>query len=731
MLSELSMVWAIDGLSSSIMRFSLRLKLTLVSLVLLIIPLVGIRLSTSIKTHLMDTREETLMFSARAVATALTGRTGLFDQEMFHALDEEKDIYLFELTNPMRLNGKLDDWQPQLKNASKYSFEHQIFPLARAPYSSLHFTHMVGTRRGYLYAVFIVTDDKIVYRDKKSLHLNRSDHLQISIEDKENRLHKYVISAKKPGWVNGYLVPSDPKDSFVALNEPKIQGVWRETKEGYILEIRIPMHMVGKKLAFAVADVDNERLRDIATIITTANPKTSEKLGWLLPQSDEISQILESLNRQNSLIQVVDINKRVRAAIGNLSDDTGDEELPKKTPLSWLNTTLQPLFRLFIEPFSTDFKSVPTQLSTLDIEGIDDALQGKEFITRYRLSKDNVEIMAAITPLKENGEIIGAIVVEQTTNSILALKNKVIEESITISLLTFLVTSLGILFFASRLSSRIRKLRNQAASAIGKNGQIQGYITPVKAKDEIGDLSLTLSTLLQQLKQQIEYKEKMADNLEHEMRTPLAGISAALKNISEELENPPEAIKNYISWALSDAKRLEHLLSAIRDATNLNEALDHDSHEVFNLSEAAKIWLNRSWQVAFPKALFELEISNEVLEINGDPARIKQMIDKLIDNGISFQKENTPLKISLWEKNQKINISVYNQGPIIPAENLLHIFNSMVSHRKQKRSSPHLGLGLYIVRIITEHHNGTIIAENLTGENQGVKFTISLPKATH
>ena len=111
--------------------------------------------------------------------------------------------------------------------------------------------------------------------------------------------------------------------------------------------------------------------------------------------------------------------------------------------------------------------------------------------------------------------------------------------------------------------------------------------------------------------------EKMADNLEHEIRTPLAGISAALKNISEELVNPPETIKNYISWALSDAKRLEHLLSAIRDATNLNEALDHDSHEVFNLSEAAKMWLNHSWQVAFPNTVFELDISNEILEIHG------------------------------------------------------------------------------------------------------------------
>lgn len=711
------------------MRVSLQLKLTLVSLLLLFIPAVGFHVSTIIKTNLMKSREDTLMFSARAVASALTGRPGLFEQELFRSLDEEQDIYLYELTNPMRLNGKLDDWQPQLENATKYSYEHQIYPESMAPYSSLHFQHMVGKRRGYLHAVFIVTDDSVVYRSKKSLHLDRSDHLLISIEDPDLQLKKYIITTEQSGWVNGFLLPSRPEDTFLAKNEPRIQGVWQETEKGYIIELRMPMKMIGKKLAFAIADVDSPETREITTIISTSNPEKSEKLGWLLPMSDEIVQILDSMNRPNSRIQVVDMSKRIRASIGDLNSSEIEEEEDKGLIIPWLRKILQPVFKYFLEPIDTDFSSVPKQLSTLDIAGMDEVLQGNESLTRYKTTEDEVEILAAIAPLFQNGEVIGAVVVEQTTNSILSLKNRVIEESIIISLLTFLVSSFGLLIFATRLSARIRRLRNQAANAIGKNGQLQGAIEPVKARDEIGDLTITLSTLLQQLKQQVEYKEKMADNLEHEIRTPLAGISAALKNISQELEQPPESIQNYINWAMSDAKRLENLLSAIRDATNLNEALNHDLHEVFNLKEALQMWLEHGWQPSFPETRFILTVPEESLFIKGDPARIKQMLDKLIENGISFMKENSAIEISLASFQNDIQLSISNEGPTIPEENLAHIFNSMVSVRNQSTSSPHLGLGLYIVRIIAEHHKGSVLVENMTADRQGVKFSLLLPKA--
>ncbi len=709
------------------MRFTLQFKLTLVSLLLLFIPAVGFHVSSIIKTNLLKNREETLMFSAKAVASALSGRQGLFAQELFQSLDENQDIYLYELTSSMRLNGKLDDWQPQLDNAIKYSFEHQIFPDTPSTFTSLHFRHMVGKRQGYLYALFIVTDDTLVFRKKNSLYLDRSDHLQISLETPDEELKKYIITTEESGWVNGFLVPSKPEDIFFAENEPRIQGVWQETEEGYIIELRLPMKMLGKKLAFAIADVDDPETGKIEAIISTTNPEKSEDLGWLLSISDEIVQILKSMNKPNSRIQVVDMSKRIRASIGELSSKETDDE-DSDVILPWLRRALHPIIKVFLEPVPTNFSTDTKQLGTLEIEGVEEAFSGKETLTRYRLADSEVEIMAAIAPLFEKKDVIGAVVVEQTTNSILALKNRVIEESIIVSLLTLLFSSLGLLLFASRLSARIKKLRNQAANAIGKNGQLQGTIEPVKANDEIGDLSATLSNLLEQLKQQVQYKEKMADNLEHEIRTPLAGISAALKNISQELETPSDTIQNYINWALSDAKRLEILLSAIRDATNLAQALQHDQHQIFNLKEALQVWLQHGWQLSFPETRFTVILPDDPLHINGDPARIKQMLDKLVENGISFMREDTAIEISLARQQDNIKLSVTNQGANIPEENIVQLFNSMVSLRDKSTSGPHLGLGLYIVRIIAEHHKGSDSVENIVGEEEsGVTFSILLP----
>jgi len=350
-------------------------------------------------------------------------------------------------------------------------------------------------------------------------------------------------------------------------------------------------------------------------------------------------------------------------------------------------------------------------------------------VTSYVMEGSGVEVMAAITPLQQDETIIGAVVVEQTTNSILALQNKVIEESLTLTILAFIFGGAGLILFSFRLSSRIRRLGKQAAAAISDHGQIRPTIKPTEVHDEIGDLTRTLTAMLEQLQLQTEYREKMADNLEHEMRTPLAGISASLKNMATEMVEPPPHITEYLNWALQDVARLEGLLTSIRDATNLHEALVHDFKEDFEIDEAIEMWLIHSWQPAFSGVEFIYHRPEHPVFLHGDPARIRQMLDKLIENGVSFHTQGTPIVIELSHQGQVIQITIANSGPTIPEEMQKQIFNSMVSYRQQKDSTPHLGLGLYIVRTIVEHHKGTItVAEGPNRE--GTVFAIRLAAAS-
>lgn len=718
------------------MRISLRVKLALISLLFLFIPLTGFRFSELIKQDLLESRRETMLFSARAVASTLSGRTGLLDRELFHSLNAGRDLYLYQLSNPMRINGKTDDWQPQLVEAREYKEDHLLLSIEPYDYKSLHYQHLTGVRGDYLYAIFLVTDDHVIYRQADTPRIDLSDHLQIGVEDRQGNLRHYLLSPTQPGWVNAYLMPEKREETTPDRVETKIQGMWVDAPGGYTLELRIPKNMVGPKLAFAIADVDDPVWRVTKTLIGTAATEEREELGWLLSSSKAIEEILQTMDRPHSRVMIVDSNRRVRASFGNLAEEKTRPD-PDRSLLSSLSSSiyrlLEPLYRFFIRSFATEFSQPASQPSTLDIKGVKEALLGVSSVTSYAIDDGQVEIMAAIAPLQEKNAVIGAVVVEQTTNSILALQNKMIEESLTLTILVFSFGGIGLIIFASRLSSRIRRLGSQAAAAISDNGQLRSTIVPITARDEIGDLSRTLTTMLNQLKSQTEYREKMADNLEHEMRTPLAGISASLKNLTRELNNPPEHLMNYLNWALEDVARLEALLTTVRDATSLQQALSHDFKEDFLLDTAIDMWLEHSWRQAFPGAKFIFHKPASPVTLHGDPARIRQMLDKLVENAVSFHHPDTPIEISLSQNNNTRTLTVTNQGPTIPQEWHNQIFNSMVSYRQhnrekkrpQKGTGPHLGLGLYIVRSIVEHHEGAVSVSSLK-DDKGTVFTLTL-----
>jgi two-component system sensor histidine kinase ChvG len=693
------------------MRINLRTKLFFISLLLLLIPFAGLKISDIIKQELLVSREETLLFAARAVSSAISGRTGLFDREIFHSLEGENDIYLHNLKNPIRLNGKTDDWEELLEEADTLRPENLLFHSRDYTPESLQVSYLSGVRGDYLYALFTVIDDSVVYRKENSLRLDRSDHLLIHVESPDGRTNSYLLTTIKPGWVNGFLLPGGESEAIYGIPEPKIQGVWQEVDQGYLLEFRMPRSMVGSKLAFAVADIDDPRNREKVYVIGTTKNQEGGKLGRLLSFSEDIAKLLKELDRPNSRVLIVDSNSRIRAIYGELRDDL-KKELDEDNLLTGMSNViysmLSPIYRIFTTPFATSVDPSPAQLSKLDLAGVAEAFENRATITRYHPEGKMVEIMAAITPLKNGENIVGAVVVEQTTNSILSLQNRVIEESIVLTIGIFSMVGLALLFFASTLSTRIRRLGKEAASAIFTGGKITTTISGQNINDELGDLSRSLHKMLKQIENQSAFREKMADNLEHEMRTPLAGISASLKNMAGELENPPPRITEYLEWALVDVNRLESLLTAIRDAASLQEMLEQDHKEEFDLASAISMWLSHSWQPAFKEVEFIYIKPEEPVLFDADPGRIHQLLDKLIENAVSFHTPKTPVSIALQQKSGKTVVEISNHGPAIPYEMQDQIFQSMVSQREKKDSSPHLGLGLYIVRTITEHMSGTV-----------------------
>ena len=103
------------------------------------------------------------------------------------------------------------------------------------------------------------------------------------------------------------------------------------------------------------------------------------------------------------------------------------------------------------------------------------------------------------------------------------------------------------------------------------------------------------------------------------------------------------------------------------------------------------------------------------------------MLDKLFDNAVAFSPRGSEIEVEVRPADRSARLCVSNVGPPIPSELGERIFDSMVTTQGSGSGDrPHLGIGLYVVRLIAEHLGGTIAAEVLA-DPAGTRFVIELP----
>jgi len=133
------------------------------------------------------------------------------------------------------------------------------------------------------------------------------------------------------------------------------------------------------------------------------------------------------------------------------------------------------------------------------------------------------------------------------------------------------------------------------------------------------------------------------------------------------------------------------------------------------------------YRAAYPKQSMELKLSPGTIPFEGAPELIAQMLDKLVANAVEFAKPGTPIEVGLEREIANVRLEVANEGPPLPMAMDGRLFDSMVSVREERTTGgPHLGLGLYIVRLIAEFHGGRARAANRS-DGDGVRVSVVLP----
>ncbi len=666
-------------------------KLLLVSLSLLVLPWAGYHYVHEMEGFLRGAQEQALLARARAGSAVLATRSDLFARHADHVggVPDEHIYFVRHLDTPIQLDGYAEEWRPWLDLARLFGTS-----------AGFRVRHLLGSRGDDLYLLFLVEDDQVRYRDpRRGLE---GDHLVVTLGDQ-----RYLMSTEAPGRLNAYALRPD---GTPGRWEPGLQGEWQDMAGGYSIELRIPLARTRAGLGLSLIDVDI-----LGQPRETLHTAGADGRGVLLLPEPEIERLLRELTGEESRGWVVDTAGRVLAVAGRLAPSA--EEPAGRVALADL------LFGLIVPAPAYEFSDALARASRLDGPDVLSALHG-EPAGRRRASADNrAVIVSAAYPVALDGEVKGAVVIEQTTNAILSVQNRAMQSLAGTTLLALAAAVAVLLAFATRLSFRIRRLRDEAEAAIGPDGRVHGGVTGSTAGDEIGDLSRSFSDLLRRLGQYNRYLETMAGKLAHELRTPVVVVKSSLEN----LEHAPEGERaTYLQRARDGIERLGTILQRLSEATRLEQALQDAEPERFDLVGLVEA-VTDGYRAAYPDTGFIIECT-EALPVRAAPDLIAQMLDKLVSNAVDFAAPGSAIEIAVERQGHSALLSVANQGPPLPEEMRERLFDSMVSVRQKKGDAPHLGLGLHIVRLVAEFHGGRVAASNLPGGN-GVVFTVELPLA--
>ena len=709
------------------LRFSLQAKLLSISFLFLLIPWLCFQYVLHMEEYLRAGQEQVVSGTAKAIATALHERDELFNPELnlLPNVQKGRDLHAIEVQQPIQLDGLLRDWKQFPGAALAYG---EVLSQTDEAEQLKPFTHRMVRYQDYIYAVFEVTDKSLIYRDENALAVHQNDNFLIGLVNKEGGYQRYIISPHTSGWVTAYSL-SVKTLAYEALKPiANIQGAWRETRDGFNLELRIPADWVGDKLGFAFYDVDDNSSRALHQLIGTSNIFSISGLGTFLTSSAEIEKILKGLNRANLRIWVLDQYQRVQAKIGNLGQLTKPISEIEGLSQDWLSIlheqVLDPLYQLILNPPQKDFIDELKAVTELGGKQVDQALLGKPAADWYITPDDKAVVLLAAHPVWVGGRVIGAVVAEQTTHSIETLRNQALEELFDMILLVIAIVTLAILLFARQTSRRILQLKKATENAVDDEGRIRTTFEGSGDSDELGDLSRSFSSLVKRLHGYTQTLENMNARLSHEFRTPISVVRSSLDRLA--MGELKDDARVYVDRALEGTHRLNRILNQMSEASGLEQSLQTAENERIDLSSLVAGCV-QGYQIAFDDQKISHIAFSKPIFITACPDHLAQMLDKVVSNAIQFALPQTEVIVKLERIKGYARIIVSNKGVCIDAENSQSLFDSMISVRSESKDrSLHLGLGLYIARTITEFYKGSIAIEN-EQDASGVNLQILLP----
>lgn len=699
----------------------LRSKLLLVSLVLLLIPWLGVHYIQAVEGLLQQQQAKSMATIAKASKVLVAQYPGLF-VERLTALKEShtsNKVAVASFNTSTEIDGYQDEWQAYTSLRHTFSVVNQLSPKNKIDPQDLTVRYIFAQHQNSLNMLLDVVDDSVVFRDPRKRQRHGGDAVVLATVDAQQRVHRYILSASTFGQINAYEFFGSYLDPVIIQQQPAIKGAWQRSAYGYRFELSLPLSMLKQSLALAVVDVDSEEITP--QVLGLGDVRDRDLFADVLLPSKQLATVLAPMATDGVRIWLVDNQANTLASVGQGDVMIADTELNSLSDL---------FYQLFLTEAVSDDESISHEQAVLVSNTVKIALQGQAETGHMIINDDGQTTIVAAHPVILDNKIIGAVVVEQNTNAILGLQNQAVKALLNTMLLVFAIMLITLIGFASRLSFRIKRLNQDVTKMVNGEGRVDGHFIHRIEQDELGELRRSFAQLFGRLTLYTDYLEALASRLAHELRTPIAVIRTSL----EHLEQTPDKQQIYIDRARSGSERLNSIVARMSEASRLEQSVTKETLQDFNLQQLL-IDIIPVYRDIYQDVKFGADIPDEKIMIKGSQDLIVQMLDKLISNAVDFHLANTSILIVLEhsvdeKKVPFVEIIIRNHGANLPEEAQQQLFQPMVSIRSSVTltAEPHLGLGLYIVKLIVDKHRGKVIARNW---QQGVEFCIRLPLTTY
>lgn len=272
-----------------------------------------------------------------------------------------------------------------------------------------------------------------------------------------------------------------------------------------------------------------------------------------------------------------------------------------------------------------------------------------------------------------------------------------------------------------------RRISRPIEKAMEITGQISrgNYGIRVEAQTPIRELQaliLSVNSMAEALEKQEKLRGRLARDVAHELRTPLANVAAHLEAMLEGVWEPTaERLQGCydeigrIGGIVSDLEKLEEIEY---ESTKLNKT----PVNLYGLCEAVLA----SFEAEFLAKGITCRLDGGNTVVMGDEKRLRQVMDNLLSNAVKYSCEGGRISVRLAKLETEVHVTVEDEGIGIAQEELSLIFERFYrTDRSRSRKTGGAGIGLAIAKSIVEAHGGSITAESRVG--QGSRFTVRLP----